>query len=190
MNQSLLQPLIPTTTGFNSFVPTRPNNPPFQGQQQQQPFIPSQVTGFPNNPQPVMQQPTGFPSMGPMLSQPTGMPGGNFGGFGLTSPLQSNSGFGGVQTNPTGYNPGFGQSPFNNQASPPPIPPLPSSVSNNTSPANIFAQMKSGTFASGSENGPQPQEKYDALRPNPLAAQATGWGNPTNGFQGAYPGYR
>src|SRR6202042_1287398 len=95
MNQSLLQPLIPTTTGFNSFVPTRPNNPPFQGQQQQQPFIPSQVTGFPNNPQPVMQQPTGFPSMGPMLSQPTGMPGGNFGGFGLTSPLQSNSGFGG-----------------------------------------------------------------------------------------------
>jgi hypothetical protein len=177
MNQSLLQPLIPTTTGFNSFVPTRPNNPPFQGQQQQQPFIPSQVTGFPNNPQPVMQQPTGFPSMGPMLSQPTGMPGGNFGGFGLTSPLQSNSGFGGVQTSefwrefklftdsdsfvdPTGYNPGFGQSPFNNQASPPPIPPLPSSVSNNTSPANIFAQMKSGTFASGSENGPQPQGNY------------------------------
>jgi hypothetical protein len=50
--------------------------------------------------------------------------------------------------------------------------------------------MKSGTFATSNENGPQPQEKYDALRPNPLAAQATGWGNPANGFQGAYPGYR
>jgi hypothetical protein len=173
INQSLLQPLIPTTTGFSSFVPTRTGSAPFQGQQQ--PFIPSQVTGFPNNPQPVMQQPTGFPSMGPMLSQPTGMPNSNFGNFGFTPSFQNNGGFGGVQTSefwdpnntgfedadsiadPTGFNHGFGQSPFNNPASTPPIPPLPSSAPNNTSPANIFAQMKSGTFASGNDNGPQPQ---------------------------------
>jgi len=186
-NQSLLQPLIPTTTTFNRFVPTRPGNASF-GAQPQQSFIPSQVTGFPNNPQPVIQQPTSFPSMGPMLSQPTGMPGGNFGGFGSTPSFPHSGHFSTVQINPTGFNPGFGQSPFNTSVSPPPVPPLP--PASNTSPANIFAQMKSGTFATSNENGPQPQDKYDALRPNPLAAQPTGWGNPANGFQGAYPGYR
>jgi actin cytoskeleton-regulatory complex protein SLA1 len=96
-NQNLLQPLIPTTTGFNSFVPTRTANTSFGGQPQQ-PFIPSQVTGFPNNPQPQLQQPPSFPSMGPMLSQPTGMSGGSFGGFSPTPSFQNNGGFGGVQT--------------------------------------------------------------------------------------------
>jgi hypothetical protein len=96
-NQSLLQPLIPTTTGFNSFVPTRPGNTSFQGQPQQS-FIPSQVTGFPNSTQPMIQQPTGFNSTGPILSQPTGMPGGNFGSFGPTPSFQNNGGFVGVQT--------------------------------------------------------------------------------------------
>jgi hypothetical protein len=95
-NQSLLQPLIPTTTGFNSFVPTRAGNALFQAQPQQS-FIPSQVTGFPNNPQPMVQQPTGFPSMGPMLSHPTGIAV-NFSGFDPTPPFQNNVGFGGMQT--------------------------------------------------------------------------------------------
>lgn len=155
-NQSLLQPLIPTQTGFNNFVPTRPGNmtSPFQGQQP--PFLSA--------------QPTGFPPPQPMNPQPTGMP---FGGFGGNS--YQNNGFGQVQTStcsqnmdfkdanfntdPTGFNPGFGQSPFNNPMSPPPSLPPPSAPSNNnnTSPANIFAQMKSGTFAS--EN--------DALHPQP-----------------------
>lgn len=171
-NQSLLQPLIPTTTGFNSFVPTRTGNGPFQPQPQQS-FVHSQVTGFPNNPQPMMAQPTGFSSMSPMQPQQTGMPGGNFGNFGAVPSFQPSGGFGAVQssrscndfsclianniTDPTGFNSGFGQSPFNNPASPPPVPPLPSSPPNTTSPANIFAQMKSGTFASSNENGPQSQ---------------------------------
>jgi actin cytoskeleton-regulatory complex protein SLA1 len=173
-NQSLLQPLIPTTSVLNSFVPTRPGA--IQGQPQQS-FISSQITGFPNSPQPMMQQPTGFPSMGPMLPQPTGMAGTNYSGFGTTPSFQNNGSFSGVQisgfsakckvvrdidsaADPTGFNTGFGQSPFNRLASPPPVPPLPSSTSNNISPANIFAQMKSGTFASGNEHGPQPQGKY------------------------------
>lgn len=47
---------------------------------------------------------------------------------------------------PTGV---FAQSPFNNPASPPPVPPMPSGNpnTNSTSPANVFASMKSGTFA-------------------------------------------
>ena len=96
-NQSLLQPLIPTTSVLNNFVPTRPGNASFQGQLQQS-FIPSQVTGFPNSPQPMMQQPTGFPSMSPMLPQPTGISGGNFNGFGPTPSFQNTASFSGIQT--------------------------------------------------------------------------------------------
>lgn len=68
--------------------------------------------------------------------------------------------------------------------SPPPVPPLPASPpppANNTNPANIFAQMKSGTFASDAESQPPGEfsgavkifladiffaANYDALRPN------------------------
>lgn len=95
-NQSLLQPLIPTTTGFNNFVPTRPGN----AGQSPQSFMPPQVTGFPNNPQPMMSQPTGFTPTMPMMPQQTGMPAGNFGNFGV-SPFQNNGNFGGVQTSKT-----------------------------------------------------------------------------------------
>lgn len=59
---------------------------------------------------------------------------------------------------PTGFNPGFGQSPFGSgsmMAGVPPVPPLPQQQQpvKDTSPANIFAQMKAGTF--GSESAPQ-----------------------------------
>lgn len=86
-NQGLLQPLIATQTGFNSFVPTRSNVSPFQSQPQftQPSFLQSQVTSFPGNPQAVIPQPTGFPTSGPILSQPTGVSGGPFGGFTPTS---------------------------------------------------------------------------------------------------------
>jgi hypothetical protein len=60
-NQSLLQPLIPTNTGFKNFVPTRPVASPFQHQPS---FLP--------------QQPTGFSASPGLVSQPTGMP---FGGY-------------------------------------------------------------------------------------------------------------
>lgn len=76
-NQTLLQPLIPTQTGFNSFVPTRPSPAvsPFQTLQ----------------PQYLAQQPTGIPNAQPIISQPTGMP---FGGYnpmnnGNFTPVQS-----------------------------------------------------------------------------------------------------
>lgn len=85
-NQGLLQPLIPTQTGFNSFVPIRPSTSPFQLQPQpvQPPFLQSQVTGFPGNTQAIISQPTGF-LPGPILTQPTGVSGGPFGGFTPTS---------------------------------------------------------------------------------------------------------
>jgi len=37
---------------------------------------------------------------------------------------------------------------------------------NNTTPANVFAQMKAGTFAQNNDSTAQPSNKYDALRPN------------------------
>ncbi|CCM04043.1 uncharacterized protein FIBRA_06201 [Fibroporia radiculosa] len=203
-NQSLLQPLIPTTTGFNNFVPTRPQSvqSSFQSQAPQPSFLSTQPTGFPGSnqsllpqatgfpgpvPSPIMAQPTGFNggnfSAGPMVSQPTGMPANNYGGqmgqmnggFTPTPSFQNGGGFG-IQSNPTGYASGFGQSPFGNGASSPPAPP--SQPAMNTSPANIFAQMKSGTFASDNTSVPQSADKYDALRPapSPLTAQPTGWG--------------
>lgn len=87
-NQGLLQPLIPTQTGFNGFVPTHiSSTSPFQPQPQpaQPSFLHPQVTGFPGNPQIVNSQPTGFPIAGPILTQPTGVSSGPFGGFTPTS---------------------------------------------------------------------------------------------------------
>ncbi|RDB22766.1 Actin cytoskeleton-regulatory complex protein SLA1 [Hypsizygus marmoreus] len=159
-NQGLLQPLIPTHTGFSNFIPTRPGPAvsPFQNPVSQPSFL--------------TQQPSGMPSMQPMMSQPTGMP---FNGY---NPMQNTGAFPPVQSQFTGFNPNFGQSPFNSASSPPPpIPPLPSNT-NNTSPANIFAQMKSGTFATDNNSNPQPSV---------LTAQATGWGQP---YQGGYTGYQ
>ncbi|KAM5540360.1 hypothetical protein V8D89_005818 [Ganoderma adspersum] len=207
-NQVLLQPLVPTTTGFNGFVPTRPGASPsaFQPGPSPQPSMLPQQTGF----QPSMfPQQTGFQPQLPMMSQPTGLPNGGFGGMGggmqPVSPFQPSptfnsmqpqpTGFNPIQSNPTGFNPGvnigFG-SPFANPAPPPPVPPVPSQPPVNTNPANIFAQMKSGTFAQD-DSLPQGTDKYDALRPNPvpLTAQPTGWGGfgNVNGFQGGY-GYQ
>ena len=64
----------------------------------------------------------------------------------------------------TGFNPNFAQSPFGNGATPPPVPPLPASfstVTKDTSPANIFAQMKSGTFANEDATNTQPSCKTE-----------------------------
>ncbi|KAJ4482744.1 hypothetical protein C8R41DRAFT_922118 [Lentinula lateritia] len=177
-NQNLLQPLVPTQTGFNGFVPTRANNVNLS----QPSFLQSQPTGFPTT-QPMISYPNGFP----MTAQPTGMPfGGMNGGMtGLNSGMNAVNPFGagGVMTNPTGFNPAMGPNFNAGMSSPPPVPPLPSATSNHnsTNPANIFAQMKSGTFANDNESS-LPNPNYDALRPQP-----TGWG----GFQGtSYVGYQ
>lgn len=105
VNQGLLQPLVPTQTGFNGFVSTRPSDvSPFQSQPQpaQPSFLQPQVTGFPGNPQAVISQPTGFPP-GPILTQPTGVSGGPFGGF---TPISGfpNTAMAPVQTSAYGWN--------------------------------------------------------------------------------------
>ncbi|KAG5646618.1 hypothetical protein DXG03_002922 [Asterophora parasitica] len=182
-NQTLLQPLIPTQTGFAGMIPTRPGAQavvsPFANPSS---FLSPQQTGFPSAQQPILSQ--------PILSQPTGIP---MNGFNpMQNTLQNTGAFSAAPlTNQfTGFNPNFGQSPFNNTISPPPpVPPLPLSLplslpsspaTNNTSPANIFAAMKSGTFATDNGNNNQPQP--------PLAAQATGWGQPYQG--GGYMGFQ
>jgi len=164
-NQSLLQPLIPANTGFQNFVPTRLGN--------------NMTSPFQNQPSFLPQQPTGFPSASQgLVSQPTGMPFGGYGGGSFP-----NNGFAPVQSS---FNPGFGQLPINNGMFSPPVPSLSSTAPSSTSPANIFAQMKSGTFATGNDTSPQPSDKYDALRPN-IAPQATGWGAyPVTGYHMGY----
>ncbi|EAU84759.2 hypothetical protein CC1G_00278 [Coprinopsis cinerea okayama7 len=193
-NQGLLQPLIPTQTGFNSFVPTRPpafNNNPSPAPQlntlqpmhtslspsSMSPMLPQQTgmlmgnslvaqpTGMPMN-QGLMSQPTGMPMNQGLLAQPTGMPMNN--GFGL----QNSSGFGQLQPNPTGFNPSMNSGNFNNFSNIPPVPPLPSTQVKDTSPASVFASMKSGTFED--ESAPRSADVYDPFR-NPLQAQPTGW---------------
>ncbi|EJD53499.1 hypothetical protein AURDEDRAFT_79945 [Auricularia subglabra TFB-10046 SS5] len=189
-NQGLLQPLVPTTTGFNGFVPARPASNPIPSFQSQSPFqnpSPFQTSPFQNpsgfNSQPLLPQTTGFPmSASPIQFQQTGMPQGGLNSFGTPSAFGSPFA-GGVQMNPTGFNPSFNTG----FSAPPPVPPLPTSVSPaNAAPANIFASMKAGTFASD-DNAPQSADKYDALRqPTGLAAQPTGWqvnGYQTNGYQ-------
>ncbi|KAG6817462.1 hypothetical protein H0H87_008630 [Tephrocybe sp. NHM501043] len=161
-NQSLLQPLIPTHTGFSGMIPTRPT--------------PS-VSPFSNPSSFLQSQPTGFHPQQPLMSQPTGMPINNF------NPMQTSSPFTPIQSQFTGFNPNFGQSPLNNSSpspfnnTPPPVPPLPSSSTTNTSPANIFAQMKSGTFATDNNSNMQPQPV--------LSAQPTGWP-----YQSGYTGFQ
>ena len=208
-NQGLLNPLIPTTTGFNSFVPTRPaSNPPSFGATSPQPpsFLNTQPTGMPgtlgiqptgfaggsgltgalNATQPtgfasgigMQAQPTGLPSTGPLMSQTTSYPGalgaGPFSGGRAFGPLQPSmfscifSSYSQADwflvcsvLDVTGFNPSFGQAP--SPLSVPPVPPLPpmatnsNANANSTAPANVFAQMKSGTFAQ--DNAPQPSSK-------------------------------
>ncbi|CAE6449426.1 unnamed protein product [Rhizoctonia solani] len=192
-NQSLLTPLVPTNSGFNSFVPTRPGSTPSFGGLQSQPtgfqpsqpsFLQSQPTGFqPSQPSFLQSQPTGFQPSQPsfLQSQPTGF-----------QPSQPSF----LQSQPTGFQPsqpnfmqtGFSPSPMASQS--PPLamqptgmggmfngggfqqqpqnsfnsPPSNAPPQNNLSAANVFASMKAGTFAGGSAGDPQPADKYDALR--------------------------
>ncbi|KXN90257.1 Actin cytoskeleton-regulatory complex protein SLA1 [Leucoagaricus sp. SymC.cos] len=195
-NQGLLQPLIPTQTGFNSFVPTRPTNNPspsslaFQNQQSpNSSFMAPQPTGMPGG--------LGIHQQQPMMSQPTGLPGSGFssspfgsGSMMNASPFGSGSTF---QPTPGVFNPTpvtvqptgvFAQSPFSNPTSPPPVLPVTSGNSNtsSTAPASVFASMKSGTFGKEEDHSaPQSADKYNALRPN-LTPQPTGWGY--NGYSG------
>jgi len=98
-NQSLLQPLIPTQTGFNSFVPTRANNNhlsasslPFQNQPNQinptSSFMAPQPTGAGFQQRPIMNQSTGIPGLPPFVSESRI----NTSPFGMGSTFQPNAG--------------------------------------------------------------------------------------------------
>lgn len=132
-NQGLLAPLVPTSTGFTGFVPTRPaTSPSFLGTQptglQPQPtgfqgFAP-QPTGF--QPSLVAPQPTGFqPNLAP---QPTGF---------QPSLVPQATGFGGGSP--------FGGGQFGGGV--PPVPPLPGSFQQNGSfGGQLQPRQSSGTL--------------------------------------------
>ncbi|EKM80311.1 hypothetical protein AGABI1DRAFT_73392 [Agaricus bisporus var. burnettii JB137-S8] len=179
-NQGLLQPLIPTQTGFNSFIPTRavsgppPSTMPYQNQFSPSPFMAPQPTGLPHTggiQQPMISQQTGMPGLSP---SPFGAPPMSASPFGPGSSFLPNTGSpfnpNPIAVQPTGV---FARSPFD---APSPMSPSMNSNTNSTAPADVFASMKSGTFAKDEDHStPQHPDKYNALRPN-LAQQPTGWG--------------
>lgn len=146
-NQGLLKPLVPTSTGFSGFVPTRPaTSPSFLGSQptglaQPSPLAP-QPTGFQTSlaPQPTgfqpsfAPQPTGFQS--PLAPQPTG--------FQPSFSSQPTGFQPSLAPQPTGFQPSLapqptgygGGSPFGGGGVPP-VPPLPTSFQNGS-----FGQMQ------------------------------------------------
>ncbi|KAG9018542.1 cytoskeletal protein binding protein [Tulasnella sp. 427] len=199
-NEGLLKPLIPTTTGFNSFVPTRPGTAPATSLPGTTPsFLATQPTGF-NHPfnavpqqsiSPLLPNPTGFaPSPSPLFQPPSA----TSSGFSTSSFTSANSTLSPLAGQPTGYGnfgPGNGFAPqfgganpgsnFLNSVSSQPTgmynaPPNVNPPPDNNSPANVFAAMKTGAFANAS--APQSSDRYDALRPQP-----TGW----NGLNAGIP---
>jgi len=160
-NQGLLQPLIPTQTGFSGFVPTKPISSTFSNSLSPPPFLSQQPTGF--HPQPILSQPTGnfFNPINPI------------------SPFQGNNGgFTPVQTQPTGFNASTNSSLFNTSNGPTSF--MPPNGTNNTSPANVFAQMKSGIFATDNDNN-----HNMGLGPHTgLQGQTPTWSQPHQGYTG------
>jgi hypothetical protein len=150
-NQGLLTPLVPTTTGFSGFVPTRPATSPS--------YLRPQPTGIPPS-SPLAPQPTGFqPSVAPQPTgfqpsfapQPTGFQP-SFApqptGFQPSLAPQPTGFQPSLAPQPTGFQPslapqptGFGGvgSPFGGGSAPPmpPVPPLPSSFQNGS-----FSQLQ------------------------------------------------
>ncbi|CAE6407278.1 unnamed protein product [Rhizoctonia solani] len=158
-NQSLLTPLIPTSSGFNSFVPTRPGSTPSFGGFQSQPtgfqpsqpsFLQSQPTGFqPSQPSFLQSQPTGFqPSQPSFLpSQPTGF-----------QPSQPSF----LQNQPTGFQPNPSNFMLPQQTGF-----VPSPMSSQSPPLNIQPTGMGGMFNSG---GFQPQPQQNSFNSPPSNA--------------------
>lgn len=98
-NQGLLQPLIPTQTGFNSFIPTRassippPSTMPYQNQFSPSSFVAPQPTGFPNTGihQPMIPQQTGMHGLSPSPFSATSMNASPFGSGSSFMPNSTNS---------------------------------------------------------------------------------------------------
>ena len=142
-NQGLLTPLVPTTTGFSGFVPTRPATSPS--------YFGAQPTGIPQ-PTPLAPQPTGFqPSLAPQPTgfqpsfaqpQPTGFQPSlapQPTGFQPSLAPQPTGFQPSLAPQPTGFQPSLGPqptgygmgSPFGGGVPPvPPVPPLPPSFQN------------------------------------------------------------
>lgn len=168
-NQGLLQPLVPTH-GTGQFIPTRNIGAQQTGWGDMQ----SQLTGFGG----LQNQPTGFYSASAFQQQPqqTG-----YGGGGL--PSQPSGWMGHQQTAMATNLSGFAspQPPSQHLTLRQTTTSQPTASQNRESAqngasgtdeysaGNIFASMKSGTFAKG-DKAPQAAQKYDALRPQP-----TGW---------------
>jgi actin cytoskeleton-regulatory complex protein SLA1 len=124
-NQGLLQPLIPTQTGFNSFVPTRAptfNQTPSPASQLNNNF--QQPMGHSMSPPPMMSNPTGMPmngmNGGGLMPMHTGMPMNNMGN-GMGNGMGMGMNGGGMMSQPTGFpmnnmNNGFGQMPMQNNS--------------------------------------------------------------------------
>ncbi|KAJ9119856.1 hypothetical protein QFC24_005570 [Naganishia onofrii] len=195
-NQGLLNPLIPTQTGFSGFVPTRAS-PAMNNNQHQNQMMP-QATGYNmnmgnnNSGMGMMPQQTGYNQYAQQQGGFQGMQPSKF----CFPPPQTvfNMSDNAVYAVPdmTGYN-GMQQQPnpmFNALASVPTQQSQPSSQSSDRfAPQSIFANMKRGEIGKSEHEAPQSAgestssmytdglrlmatmtDKYDALRPQPTGA--------------------
>ncbi|CED82923.1 Src homology-3 domain [Phaffia rhodozyma] len=159
-NQGLLNPLIPTATGFGQFIPTRPqqSTSPFQQQQPQMTgYQQQQPTGF------QQQQPTGFQQQQPTGFQQTQMTGYQPSGGFMPQMTGMNSNYQQGQVN-ANANALSSADQFNALASAR-VQPTPQSQQQSFNPSNVFAAMKNNKGVLDASAAPQSSDKYDALRP-------------------------
>ena len=175
------QPMMSNPTGFTTngfgqpqgFLPQQTGYQNTNGFQTPSPTPPvPPVPPLPNfHPPGVMSSPNGFQGNGPGY-------GGMGGGFGGVQPSEHHFIWDPIfaviepdwcltTLDPTGF-PGMGGGTIQFNPQPPQ-----NQNQNNTAPANVFAQMKAGTFAQNDELAAQPANRYDALRTNRESATPT-----------------
>lgn len=190
-NAPMLNPLVPTQTGFSGFIPTRPASGGMQPQATGMSIsmnsgmsMAPQPTGMMAQPQMSMgtsmpmsmaPQPTGF-MMQQQQTQPTGFQNPQMTSFSQPQMPQYQSPSPQVNVQPTG----MGQVPMSGGLAPQPTgifsnpsmfggapqqqpQPTGSTPANKYEPGNVFAAMKSGQ--SSMDSAPQSSSTYDALRP-------------------------
>lgn len=153
-NAPMLNPLVPTQTGFNGFVPTRPQSTGMMPQSTGMPpmSMGSQPTGMMSPPSSMGMgmsmgmQPTG------MMAQPTGMP-------------MASMGMSGPQPQPTGY------MPPQQQQQPQPTGFAPQ-MSSYQQPQPQYQQPQMGMQPTGFQPQPQQQQPQQGLAPQPTGVFA------------------
>ena len=132
--------------------------------------IPGQITGMPGQLTGIPGQVTGMP--GQVTGMPTFMPNSAF-GQSMTGMNPGMQGMGMGMGAGTGTGTGMAPQPTGMAPQPSGVAPQ-ATGSGQYSAANVFQQMKSGSFGKDTNSGPQDSTKYDPLRAQPTGFAAGG----------------